>query len=223
MPTATGAGLLSVVGDGSGTAHPTATGDGLLSITGAGTAFAYATGSGAGTLSISGAGVGAYLVSATGAGVLSIVGAATAGHGITATGAGTLSIVGGGGDYPVAQGAGLLSIDGAASGYIGEASAGRWLYLHNATGSGLRHRITAGRLNPYLPRHQAEWSATDLRTEIGRTNDSWTAELSLASADLRARLATQAPFGLRVDLYDGGEIVRTGVTFGVDVQIGVFC
>ena len=219
MATATGAGLLSVVGDGSGTAHPTAVGDGLLSITGAATAFAYATGSGSGTLSITGAGSGAYVVTGTGAGLLSVIGAATAGHGISATGAGTLSIIGEGGDYPVAQGAGLLSIDGAASGYIGEASAGRWLYLHTTPPAQV-YAIESlrGRLNPYLPRHQAEWSATDLRTEIGRTNDSWTAELSLASADLRARLATQAPFGLRVDLYDGGEIVRTGVTFGVDVQ-----
>ena len=219
MATATGAGLLSVIGDGSAAVDPVGIGDGLLSVIGAGTAFAYPTGIGSGLLTITGDGIGAYVASAAGAGSLSIVGAGVAGHGVVATGAGLLSIIGEGGDYPVAQGAGLLSIDGAGTGYVGEASEGRWLYLHTTPPAQV-YAIESlrGRLNPYLPRHQADWVVSDLRTEIGRTNDNWTAGISLASADLRARLAAQAPFGLRVDLYDGGEVVRTGVTFGLDVQ-----
>lgn len=219
MPTATGAGLLQFVGSGTGVSHPAGVGTGSIQFVGAGTGYAWPVATGAGILQFVGTGQGAFVASGIGAGTLSFTGAGTAAHGISGTGAGLVEFVGRGGDIVIGTGAGLLEFTGTASAYHGESVDGRWLYLHTQPPAQI-YAIEAlrGRLKAHLPRHQAEWSVSDLRTEIGRTNDNWSAELQLASADLRARLAEQAPFGLRVDLYDGGEVVRTGVTFGMDVQ-----
>jgi hypothetical protein len=120
-------------------------------------------------------------------------------------------------DGPVATISGALpSIGGSATGYVGTAAAGRWLYLHTTPPAQV-YSIDAirGRLNPYLPSHRVEWSASDMRSEVGRVNDSWSATLTGAGATLRNRLALQAPYGVRVDLYDGGTLIRSGITTGI--------
>lgn len=215
-PAATGAGLLEIVGTASGQAYPTFSGAGLLEILGDGTLRAYATATGSGLLEIEGAGIMSATVTMTGSGLLQIVGTASGGPLVTGTGTGLLEIIGEGGDYPVAIGSGLLEIVGASTGYVGTAANGRWLYLHTTPPAQVYSVDSLrGRLNPYLPAHRVDWSASDVRAEVGRTNDSWSAELTGASSDLRSRLASQAPYGIRVDLYDGGEIARSGVSFGV--------
>ena len=120
-------------------------------------------------------------------------------------------------DGPVGVFGGGISLHvGDLSGYVGTAASGRWLYLHTTPPAQV-YAVDSirGSLNPYLPAHRVDWSASDVRAEVGRTNDSWAAELVGASADLRNRIALQSPYGIRVDLYDGGEIVRSGVSFGV--------
>ena len=120
-------------------------------------------------------------------------------------------------DGPVATISGALpSMGGSVTGYVGTAAAGRWLYLHTTPPAQV-YSIDAirGSLNPYLPSHRVEWSASDMRSEVGRINDSWSATLVGAGATLRNRLALQAPYGVRVDLYDGGALIRSGITTGV--------
>ena len=132
--------------------------------------------------------------------------------------AGDLPSIGGAfNDGPIGVFGGGISLHtGDIPGYVGTAASGRWLYLHTVPPAQV-YAVDSirGRLNPYLPAHRIDWSASDVRAEVGRTNDSWAAELVGASADLRSRIALQSPYGIRVDLYDGGEIVRSGVSFGV--------
>ena len=132
--------------------------------------------------------------------------------------AGNLPSIGGAfNDGPVGVfGGGLSLATGTITGYVGTAAAGRWLYLHTTPPAQV-YAVDAlrGRLNPYLPSHRIEWDATDVRAEVGRTNDSWAAELIGASSALRSRIAEQGPYGFRVDLYDGGEIARTGISYGI--------
>ena len=132
--------------------------------------------------------------------------------------AGDLPSIGGAlNDGPVGVISGGISLHvGDMPGYVGTAASGRWLYLHTVPPAQV-YAVDSirGRLNPYMPAHRVDWSASDVRAEVGRTNDSWAAELVGASADLRNRIALQSPYGIRVDLYDGGEIVRSGVSFGV--------
>lgn len=106
----------------------------------------------------------------------------------------------------------------AAVGFAGNQGVGqgRWLFLHTSPPSQVYATdAMRDRLSPVLPAHRIEWSATDVRAEVGRTNDSWSAELIGAGSALRSRIAEQGPYGFRVDLYDGGEIARTGISYGI--------
>lgn len=215
-PAGAAAGLLEIVGDGSAQAYPSAIGAGLLEIVGDGAVSVYPAGVGDGLLQIVGEGIAYTIVTGTGDGLLRIVGAGAGGPLVTGTGAGILEVTGSGGDYPVGAGVGLLEIVGASTGYVGTAANGRWLHLHTTPPAQIYATdALRGRLNPYLPSHRIDWSATDVRAEVGRTNDSWAAELIGANPTLRNRLATQAAYGIRVDLYDGGDIARTGISYGV--------
>jgi len=106
----------------------------------------------------------------------------------------------------------------AAVGFAGNQGVGRgrWLFLHTSPPAQIYATdAIRDRLSLVLPTHRVDWSASDVRAEVGRTNDSWTAELIGASSALRSRIAEQGPYGFRVDLYDGGEIARTGISYGI--------
>ena len=189
---------------------------------------------------IAGEFIGGYSVAGTVAGDLPLISGAFAGYtSVASTLDGNLPLIAGSfvggmatvgalvGDLPGIGGAfndgpvgvfggGISLHTGDLPGYVGTAASGRWLYLHTVPPAQV-YAVDSirGRLNPYLPAHRVDWSASDVRAEVGRTNDSWAAELVGASADLRSRIALQSPYGIRVDLYDGGEIVRSGVSFGV--------
>ena len=117
-------------------------------------------------------------------------------------------------DGPVGViGGSLPLISGDALGYVGTAAAGRWIYIHTVPPAQV-YAIDAvrGRLRPWLPMHRAsrlELSAT--AAQIGARNDSFTVTLSGIGSALRSRLAAQAPFGVRVDVMDGGEVSRSGI------------
>lgn len=212
MAAATCAGLLSLSGAATCLVPATADGAGLLSLTGAADALVAAAAVGAGTLSLSGAGVGVSVVIGDGDGVFRLSGAATAGVGVASTGAGTLSLTGDGGDYPQSTGAGTLSFSGAATAWVGSAASGRWLYIHTTPPAQIYATdAIRGRLHPNLPSHRARFDLSPTAAQIGAQNDSFSVGLSGIGATLRARLAAQAPFGVRVDVMDGGDVSRSGI------------
>lgn len=237
--TSTGAGLLSLSGEGVGYADAIAAGAGLLSLSGEAAATAAAAAIGTGTLSLSGAGVGksgpvaigdgtlslsgagnAYTtITVVGDGTLSLSGAATAAVGVSATGDGTLSLSGSGGDIAVATGAGTLSFSGAGTATVGAAAAGVWLYLHTIPPAQV-YQIDAlrGRMNPALPMMRIPFAVSDTAAQIGQQNDSFRVDLDRPSVALRSTLAEQAPYGVRVDVMSGGELSRTGTVSAVDVD-----
>lgn len=239
--TGTGAGSLSISGDGTAFAYPIATGDGLLSISGSATAYAYAAAVGDGTLSISGsgaatahpAGVGAGALSITGTataagyaagtgdGRLAISGAASGGPVVSGVGAGTLSITGDGGDNPRAVGSGSLSLSGSGSAWVGSSAAGVWLYIHTTPPAQVYQRDELrGRLAQGLPMHRVPFSVSATQASIGQRNDAFSVSLDRPSYNLRARIAAQAPYGVRVDVMDGGTLSRTGIVSSVSAGAG---
>lgn len=246
--TGTGAGSLSITGAGTAYAYATGEGDGRLAISGSGTAYAYATAAGAGLLSISGsgsatahpaatgtgrleitgAGTGAGYAAGTGDGLLSITGAATGGPVVTGAGAGTLSITGEGGDTPRGVGSGSLSLSGSGSGWAGTSASGVWLYLHTIPPAQVYQRDELrGRLAQGLPMHNVPFAVSATQASIGQRNDAFSVSLDRPSYNLRARIAAQAPYGVRVDVMDGGAISRSGivasVAAGADGSIDLDC
>jgi len=219
--TATGAGTLSFEGAATCVAHATAAGAGLLSFEGAASALAPATAVGDGRISFSGSATGIAPVTSTGAGSLSFSGAATAAHGVSATGAGTLSFVGEGGDYVLASGDGLLSFSGSATGHVGTAASGVWLYIHTTPPAQV-YAVDAlrGRLHPSLPMHRVPFVVSATQAQLGQRNDSFSVTLDSPAATLRRHLSEQAPYGVRVDVMDGGTLSRTGIVSQVESRAG---
>ena len=219
--TATGAGTLSFEGAATCVAHATAAGAGLLSFEGAASALAPATAIGDGRISFSGSATGIARVTSTGSGSLSFSGAATAAHGVSATGAGTLSFVGDGGDYVLVSGDGLLSFSGSATGHVGTAAAGVWLYIHTTPPAQV-YAIDAlrGRLHPSLPMHRVPFTVSATQAQLGQRNDSFSVTLDSPAATLRRHLSEQAPYGVRVDVMDGGALSRTGIVSQVESRAG---
>lgn len=112
-----------------------------------------------------------------------------------------------------AAGAAFAAVGFAGNQGVGQ---GRWLFLHTSPPAQIYATdAIRDRLSLVLPAHRVDWSASDVRAEVGRTNDSWSAELIGAGSALRSRIAEQGPYGFRVDLYDGGEIARTGISYGI--------
>ena len=219
--TATGAGTLSFEGAATCVAHATAAGAGLLSFEGAASALAPATAVGDGRISFSGSATGIAPVTSTGAGSLSFSGAATAAHGVSATGAGTLSFVGEGGDYVLASGDGLLSFSGSATGHVGTAASGVWLYIHTTPPAQV-YAVDAlrGRLHPSLPMHRVPFVVSATQAQLGQRNDSFSVTLDSPATTLRRHLSEQAPYGVRVDVMDGGTLSRTGIVSQVESRAG---
>lgn len=246
--TGTGAGSLSVSGSGTAYAYPCATGAGSLSISGDATSYAYATGAGAGSLSVSGSGsatahpaavgdgslsvngtgVGAGYAAGVGSGLLSVSGSAAGGPVVTGTGDGSLSITGDGGDTPRATGAGSLSLTGNGIGMAQPAASGIWLYVHTAPPVQIYERDELrSRLRPGLPMLRVPFTVSPTAARLGQTNDSFGVTLDRPSERLRGYLAAQGPYGVRVDVMDGGEVSRSGivasVAAGADGSIDLDC
>lgn len=219
--TASGAGSLSITGDGAGAAYPIASGAGTLSLAGAGVGASHPAGVGSGTLSISGAGSGVGHVSATGAGTLSITGAATGGPVVTGTGAGSLSIIGDGGDTPRGVGAGSLSLSGSGTAWVGVSAAGTWIYIHTTPPAQI-YQIDAlrGRMSPSLPMHRVPFTVSPTQAQLGQRNDSFSLTLDAPSSTLRRHLSEQAPYGVRVDVMDGGTLSRSGIVSTLQTSAG---
>lgn len=215
-PVATGAGSLSISGSATAYAYAAAVGDGSLSISGSGAATAHPAATGGGSLSITGAGSGAGYAAGIGAGLLSITGAAAGGPVVTGSGAGLLSITGDGGDTPRGVGAGSLSLSGSGSAWVGSSASGVWLYLHTVPPAQV-YQVDAlrSRLHQGLPMHRVPFEVSATAAQIGRQNDSFRVSLDAPSLTLRSRIAAQGPYGVRVDVMDGGTLSRTGIVSSV--------
>ena len=70
-----------------------------------------------------------------------------------------------------------------------------------------------------LPTHRIDALApTPMQAQVGRVNESWSVVLTGAGSALRQRLAQQCLYGVRVRLYDGGELLRDGISDGLRIK-----
>lgn len=195
----------------------------LASIGAAATGTSYPAGQGAGRAHalITASGTGAILASGLGTGTIRIVTEAVAGHGAAGTVTATVAVTAAGGDYPIGVGAGTISTTASATGSAAENSTGIWLYIHTTPPVQIyqRHALRA-RMHPGLPRLMVPFEVSATQAQIGQQNEAFSVRLDRPDAKLRARLATQGPFGVRVDVMDGGTISRSGVITGGGVSIG---
>jgi len=219
--TATGNGLLTFAGAATCVASATASAAGLLSFYGEATATAAPTAIGDGLFSFSGAGTGISVVSGEGDGTIRFSGEAAAAVGVSSIGDGTLSCTGAGGDHTIASGAGTLSFSGEATGYVGTAAAGVWLYIHTTPPAQV-YAVDAlrGQLHPSLPMHRVPFTVSATQAQLGQRNDSFSVTLDSPAATLRRHLSEQAPYGVRVDVMDGGTLSRTGIVSQVESRAG---
>lgn len=168
----------------------------------------------------------------------SIAGTATSGTGsnaITGTGASLAGAIGSGeSNLAIGSGASECGADGSGSadggGSIAGASgsgtgtgspvsdaAGIWLYLHTIPPAQV-YDVDAlrGRMNPLHPMMRVPFSVSDTAAQLGQQNDNFRVSLDRPSATLRRLLSAQAPYGVRVDVMDGGTLSRTGIVSSVD-------
>lgn len=89
---------------------------------------------------------------------------------------------------------------------------GRWLYIHSKPPAQI-YSVDAARshLAPGLPMHRAEFETSATAAQLGAQNDSFRVSLLGINAALRSRLAAQGPYGVRVDVMDGGAVSRSGI------------
>lgn len=214
--------LMTVTASGvGGVEHVFGVGAASLTITAAGTGLLYSAGVGTAELVITAAGVGGIGVAGTGEAALSITASGVGGHGVSGTGAATLTIYAAGGDWPTGNAAATFSITAAAAGRVGDASSGIWLYLHTTPPAQI-YRVDAlrGRMNPALPMMRIDFDVSDTAAQLGAQNDSFTVRLDRPSERLRGILSAQAPYGVRVDVMDGGTLSRSGISDGVAADVG---
>ncbi len=123
------------------------------------------------------------------------------------------AVVGRFNDGPIATFTGIVpAITGAASAWAGTAASGIWLYLHTKPPAQVYATdAIRGRLTPWLPMHRAQFSVSATVAQIGARNDTFSVGIEGAGLALRTRLAAQAPFGVRVDVMDGGAVSRSGI------------
>ena len=96
-------------------------------------------------------------------------------------------------------------------------AAGIWLYLHTIPPAQV-YDVDAlrGRMNPLHPMMRVPFSVSDTAAQLGQQNDNFRVSLDRPSATLRRLLSAQAPYGVRVDVMDGGTLSRTGIVSSVD-------
>lgn len=99
--------------------------------------------------------------------------------------------------------------------------AGIWLLIHTAPLAQVYQRDdTRALLDPGLPAHNVPFSVSATQASIGQRNDAFSVSLDRPSYNLRARIAAQAPYGVRVDVMDGGTLSRTGIVSSVSAGAG---
>jgi hypothetical protein len=93
--------------------------------------------------------------------------------------------------------------------------AGIWLYVHTTPPAQIYGAPELlAQLNPSLPRHAAAFAVGDTRAQIGQQNEAFVVTID-ADTTLRKRIVSQMP-GLRVDVYDGGTLSRSGIASNID-------
>lgn len=198
-----------------GTAEASAT----ITASASGTASPIGAGAGSALASISASGTGAFLVSGTAAAAVRVTASAVAAHGVAGTGVASVVVTAAGGDYPVATASASVIVSAAAAGFVGVAAGGIWLYLHTSPPAQIyQSPAIRGRLNPALPAHSVPFSVSETQAQLGARNDSFRVNLDRPSEALRGRLAAQGPYGVRLDVMDGGEVSRSGIVSGVSTQ-----
>ena len=98
---------------------------------------------------------------------------------------------------------------------------GIWLRIHTTPPAQL-YQLDAlrERMNPLHPRLRVPFSVSDTAAQLGTQNDSFRVRLERPSDRLRGILSAQAPYGVRVDIMDGGTLSRTGIVDGVAADAG---
>ena len=225
-----GSGALVAGAVASGSGHAAATGTGALIAGGiaAGIGVAAPTGTGALVAGAMFAGDGYVATSGTGAMAAGGVIAATGNEHPRGTGdflAGAIFLGAASGGAMVA---GAVFSGVGTAGYASDA-AGIWLRIHTIPPAQV-YQIDAlrGRMNPALPMMRVPFDVSETAAQLGAQNDSFRVRLERPSSSLRSILAAQAPYGVRVDVMDGGKLSRTGIVdsvsggadFDLDCQSG---
>lgn len=205
-----GSGHAAAAGSGALIAGGIASGEGVAAPTGTGALVAGALLSGAGYVATSGTGalVAGGLVSATGNDHPRGTGAISAGAILFgANNGGALS-------------AGAVVSGAGTAGYASNA-AGVWLYIHTTPPAQV-YAVDAlrGRLHPSLPMHRVPFAVSATQAQLGQRNDSFSVTLDSPAATLRRHLSEQAPYGVRVDVMDGGTLSRSGIVSQVESRAG---
>jgi len=181
---------------------------------GAGVAAPTGTGALVGGALFSGAGY--VATTGTGAMVAGGIAAATGNEHPRGTGALIAGALFAGASNGGAMVAGAVFAGVGTAGYASDAQ-GIWLRIHTTPPAQI-YQLDAlrGRLNPALPQVRIPFDVSDTAAQLGAQNDSFRVRLEDPSARLRRILSAQAPYGVRVDVMDGGTLSRTGMVSSVD-------
>jgi len=185
---------------------------------GAGVAAPTGTGALVGGALFSGAGY--VATTGTGAMVAGGIAAATGNEHPRGTGALIAGALFAGASNGGAMVAGAVFAGVGTAGYASDAQ-GIWLRIHTTPPAQI-YQLDAlrGRLNPALPQVRIPFDVSDTAAQLGAQNDSFRVRLEDPSARLRRILSAQAPYGVRVDIMDGGTLSRTGIVDGVAADAG---
>lgn len=98
---------------------------------------------------------------------------------------------------------------------------GIWLRIHTTPPAQV-YQLDAlrDRMNPLHPRLRVPFTVSDTAATLGAQNDSFRINLQRPSDRLRGILSAQAPYGVRVDVMDGGTLSRTGIVDDVAADAG---
>jgi hypothetical protein len=205
-----------------GSGHAAATGTGELVAGGNADGVGVAAPTGTGTLVGGAIFSGAGFVAATGTSAM------VAGGIISATGndhpRGTGSIVAGALVDAVANGGAMAAgalVDGAGTaGYASDAQ-GVWLRIHTIPMAQI-YQVDdlRGRMHSGLPMMRIPFDVSATAAALGAQNDSFSIRLERPSSRLRSILSAQAPYGVRVDVMDGGTLSRTGIVDAISADAG---
>ena len=215
-----------MTGSGASVAGAIVSGSGHAAATGTGTLIAGGIAAGAGVAPPTGTGALVAGAMFAGAGYVPSIGtgALVAGGIVAATGnehpRGTGALIAGGILAGASNGGALIAgavISGSGTAGYGSTAAGIWLRIHTTPPAQV-YQVDAlrGRMNPLLPMMRVPFTVSDTAAQIGQQNDSFGVTLDRPSLALRSLLSQQAPYGVRVDVMDGGTLSRTGIVSGID-------
>ncbi len=205
-----------------GSGHAAATGTGALIAGGiaAGAGVAAPTGTGALVGGALFSGIGYVATTGTGAMVAGGIAAATGNEHPRGTGALVAGALFTGASNGGALVAGAVFSGVGTAGYASDAQ-GIWLRIHTTPPAQV-YQLDAlrDRMNPQHPRLRVPFTVSDTAATLGAQNDSFRVRLDRPSDRLRGILSAQAPYGVRVDVMDGGTLSRTGIIDGVAADAG---